>query len=90
VGDVDAGCALIINGLIALILSDVICFVRNSQFASGFDPGAFPSQMAASRAVNASEREAAKYRDTMAAKMTPAQIAEAQQMAREWLSPARQ
>lgn len=41
--------------------------------------------LAASRAVNdASKGVAAIYRDLVAAKMTPAQIAEAQRLAREW------
>jgi hypothetical protein len=43
--------------------------------------------LAASTATNAETRDdAAKKRDEVATKMTPAQIAEAQRMAREWVS----
>ena len=43
------------------------------------------ANLAASRATDALIRDiAAKDRDTVAAKMTPAQIAEAQRVAREW------
>ncbi len=41
--------------------------------------------IAASQFVGVKDREkAAKYRDDVASKMTPEQIAEAQRMAREW------
>ncbi len=42
--------------------------------------------LSASRATEAEGRDsAAKNRDELAAKMTPARIAEAQRMAREWM-----
>ncbi len=40
--------------------------------------------LAASRATGESQREYAEARDTLAKQMTPAQIAEAQRLAREW------
>ena len=42
------------------------------------------SNLAASRATGDDRKEAAESRDVLAARMTPAQLAEAQQLAREW------
>ena len=45
-------------------------------------PGALPGHTGAQCAPN--RRRAIDYRDSVASKLTPAQIAEAQKLAREW------